>query len=108
MTTYAQYPYATLQQLGGTLTGISDTLSQSNKGAADVNGLGADQQRIADAISGFRSEWEQSIRELGENIGNLGELSNQIGQMVGGFDQAVADALRPGGGGSPSGPGGAV
>jgi hypothetical protein len=107
MTDYAKYPYATLQQVGTKLTGISDTLGQSNKGAHDVDGLSDDQSRIRDAISGFRSEWEESVRKLRDNIGSLGDLSSQIGQMVGQFDAEVAKALRPGGG-SGGGPGGAV
>lgn len=97
MTPYAKYPYATLQQVGGKLTTISDTLSASNKGAAEVNGLSDDQHRISDAINGFRGEWEASVKQLGENIGSLGQLSQQIGQMVGQFDEEVGKALKPGG-----------
>jgi hypothetical protein len=106
MTPYAKYPYATLQSVGGKLTTISDSLSQSNKGASDVNGLSDDQHRIHDAINDYRDEWEQSVRKLGENIGNLGDLSTQVGQMVGQFDDAVAKAIKPGGDGGGSGSGG--
>src|SRR6476469_3616535 len=60
MTDYAKYPYATLQQVGTKLTGISDALGQSNKGAHDVDGLsddspGSTTRSAASATSGRKA-----------------------------------------------------
>lgn len=98
MTVYAQYPYATLLSVGGTLGTIADQLAANDKGASDVHGLSGDQQSIADGIGDFRDEWGESIRQLKENIGTFGELSTQIGTMVGNTDAELAKAMQPGGG----------
>lgn len=96
MTAYAKYPYATLLSVGGKLGTISDQLDTKDKGASDVNGLSGDQQSISDGIGDFRDEWGESIRKLKENIGGFGELSTQIGTMVGDADHELAKAMRPG------------
>ena len=99
MTVYAQYPYATLLSVGGTLGTIADQLAANDKGAIiyqlhvksffDAND---------DGIGDFRDEWGESIRQLKENIGTFGELSTQIGTMVGNTDAELAKAMQPGGG----------
>lgn len=106
MTAFAQYPYAALQSVGSNLNSISEQVESDSKGAVDVDGLGGDQSDIAGAIGDFRDEWKYSVDKLGENIGNFGDLSKQIGEMAGGLDQALADAMRVGGGAAPGGPGG--
>lgn len=95
MTDYARYPYETLIAVGTKLGGISQDLNSSDKGASDVNGLGADQSSIADGIDGFRDEWGESIKKLKENIGDFGQLSGQIGSMASDTDHHLAAAMRP-------------
>jgi hypothetical protein len=96
MTAYAKYPYATLLSVGKQLTTISDQLDSHDKGASTVHGLSDDQQAIADGIGDFRDEWGESIKKLQENIGTFGELSTQIGTMVGDADAELGKAMRPG------------
>jgi hypothetical protein len=96
MTDYAQYPTEVLITVGGNLNDISDTLSSSSKGAYEILGFSADQSPINDALGDFKSEWDASVKKLGENIGDFGDLSKQIGQMAADTDQALADAMHPG------------
>jgi hypothetical protein len=97
--TFVQYPYAVLVSLGTDLQNVSTKLGEKEHGAADVNGLGSDDQgRIQDAISSFRDEWKTSFRKLNEDIDNWGGLSKAIGDMVAQFDSQVGQALTPQGG----------
>ncbi|SDO77633.1 hypothetical protein SAMN04515671_1965 [Nakamurella panacisegetis] len=96
-TPHAQYPYAALQSVGANLRGISEQIGSKSKGAFDIAGLTQDQSRINDAIGHFRSEWEASVKKLGENIGGFGELSTQIGTIAAQTDEELAKAMRPGG-----------
>jgi hypothetical protein len=97
MTDYAQYPHEVLTALGGNLTTISDTLGSSSKGSYEIIGFTPDQSPINDALGDFKSEWDASVKKLGENIGDFGDLSKQIGQMAAETDQALAQAMSTGG-----------
>ena len=96
MTAYAQYPVDELQTVGGNLKTIADKLNSSSRGADDVDGLAGDQSRIQDAVHGFRSEWKASVDKLKENIGTIGDVSQQIGQLAGSTDDQLAKAMSPG------------
>lgn len=98
MTDFAQYPYQALQTVGSSLTTISEQISTQSKNAFEVLGFTPDQSRINDALGHFRSEWEASLKKLGENIGGFGETSTQIGTMSAEFDAQLATSLRPGSG----------
>ena len=103
-TPFAQYPYAALQAVGTNLGGISEQIGSKSKGAFEILGFTEDQSRINDALGHFRSEWEASVKKLGENIGGFGDLSTQIGIIAAQTDEELARAMRPGGsGGGPSG-----
>lgn len=107
--TQISIPYTDLVTVGTELKTVSDALSGDSRAAYDVDGLtDPDQNPIKDAISGFRDEWEASVKKLAENIGTFGVLSGQIGSTVGTFDQQTADAFKGGGGGGGNGPGGNV
>lgn len=95
MSSYAKIPYATLTSIGGTLTGVHDTLDSGDKGAHEVDGLSGDQSDINSAIGDFRGEWDASVKRIKENIGGLGGLSKDIGAGVGGFDADVAKSMTP-------------
>lgn len=97
MTDFAQYPFQALQAVGSSLTTISEQISSQSKNAFEVLGLTPDQSRIDEALGHFRSEWEASLKKLGENIGGFGDTSTQIGTMSGQFDAELATALQPGG-----------
>jgi len=97
MSEYAQYPYEALQAVDGNLAGISEQLGSKSKGAFEIIGFTQDQDRINSALGDFRSEWEQSVKKLGENIGGLGDISTQIGTMVAQFDAELAKSMNPGG-----------
>jgi hypothetical protein len=103
MTDYAQYPHEVLIALGGNLTDISDTLGSSSKGSYEIIGFTQDQAPINDALGDFKSEWDASVKKLGENIGDFGDLSKQIGQMAAQTDEALAQAMSTGGGSSSGG-----
>ena len=96
MSDFAQYPYEALQAVGSQLSNISEQISSKSRNAFEVAGFTPDQARINEAVSHFRSEWEASLRKLGENIGGFGDISTQIGTMSGQFDAALAKSLRPG------------
>lgn len=97
MSDFAQYPFEELQAVGRSLTAIAEQISGQSKLAFEVEGLTADQARIAEALGHFRSEWQASLNKLGENIGSFGDMSTQIGTMSGQFDAELATMLRPGG-----------
>lgn len=105
-TPYAHYPYERLQAVGTSLGMISDQVGSRSRGAAEVEGLTADQDRINAALGAFRDEWHESVKKLGESIRQFGILSGQIGAMAGGLDQALAAAMRVGGAATPGGRGG--
>ena len=96
MSDFAQYPYETLQAVGSRLAMISDQISSKSRNAFEVDGMTPDQDRIGSALSSFRTEWEASLKKLGENIGGFGETSTQIGAMSGEFDAELARAMDPG------------
>ena len=102
-TPFAQYPYAALQTVGTNLGEISEQIGSKSKGAFEIIGLTEDQSRINDALGHFRSEWEASVKKLGENIGGFGDLSTQIGTIAAQTDEELAKAMRPGGSGSGGG-----
>ena len=104
MSDFAQYPYEALQAVGTSLTTISEQISAKSKNAFEVLGFTADQSRINDALDHFRSEWEASLKKLGENIGGFGDISAQIGTMSGQFDAALAAGMRPAGASAASHP----
>jgi hypothetical protein len=106
MSEYAQYPYEALQSVGSNLADISDQIGSKSKNAFEILGLTADQDRINGALGHFRSEWEASVKKLGENIGGFGETSTQIGTLAAQTDSGLATAMNPGGSGAgPSGGG---
>ena len=92
---YVQFPYATLSWIGTALTSVHAGLGHHDHAAYSVDGLSHHQSRIHGAIDSFRDEWKYSVDRLGENIGTFGQLSSQIGTMVGQFDEQAAEALRP-------------
>ncbi len=97
MSDFVQYPFQALQDVGRAVAGISERIASGSTNAFEVNGLGADQDRISAALDHFRQEWAASLKKLGENIGGLGDVSTQIGRMSGEFDGALSRALSPGG-----------
>ncbi len=103
MSEYAQYPYEALQSVGSNLGNISDQIGSKSKNAFEILGLTSDQDRINSALGHFRSEWEASVKKLGENIGGFGQTSTQIGTLAAETDTGLAQAMSPGGG-APSGP----
>lgn len=92
---YVKYPYATLSWIGTALTSVQSDLGHHDHAAYSVDGLSDHQSKIRSAIGDFRDEWKYSVDKLGENIGNFGQISSQIGAMVGQFDEKAAEALRP-------------
>jgi hypothetical protein len=91
-------PYTALVSIGLELAEISDNLAAGNGAAFDVGGLDDPAQSpIVGAIDDFRDEWQASVRRLGENIGTLGDISQQIGTTFQQFDDQIATALRPAG-----------
>lgn len=103
MTDFAQYPYAALQAVGTSLGTISEQIGSKSKNAFEVEGFTSDQSRINDALGDFRSEWEASVKKLGDNIGGFGETSTQIGTIAAQTDVELAKAMSPGGSGGPHG-----
>jgi len=96
---YIQYPYSDLSQLGQNLVDVGTKLSEKQRGAEDVDGLGSDgQSRIQDSINDFRHTWKASVGKLIGEIGAWGGLSKAIGDMVAQFDAQTAAALNPSGG----------
>ncbi|MET3805634.1 hypothetical protein ABIB25_002638 [Nakamurella sp. UYEF19] len=106
MSDFAQYPYEALQAVGSNLTTISDQIGSKSKNAFEILGFTADQDRINSALGHFRSEWEASVKKLGENIGGFGDTSTQIGSMSAQFDAQLASSMQPGGTGGSGGAGG--
>jgi hypothetical protein len=92
---YVQFPYTTLNWIGQALTSVHSDLGHHDHAAYSVDGLSDHQSHIHSAIDGFRNEWKYSVDKLGENIGSFGELSSQIGTMVGQFDEKAGEAMRP-------------
>lgn len=103
MSDYAQYPYEALKSVGSNLANISDQIGSKSKNAFEISGLTSDQDRINSALGHFRSEWEASVKKLGDNIGGLGQTSTQIGTLAAATDTGLARAMNPGGG-APAGP----
>ena len=103
MSDFAQYPYTALQSVGSNLGNISDQIGSKSKNAFEVDGFTQDQSRINDALGHFRSEWEASVKKLGDNIGGFGDTSTQIGAMAAQTDTELAKAMRPGGSGAAHG-----
>lgn len=96
---YVQYPYEVLSQLGQNLVDVGTKLSEKQRGAQAVDGLGSDgQSRIQDSINDFRHTWKASAAKLIGEIGDWGGLSKAIGDMVSQFDAQVASQLNPSGG----------
>lgn len=106
MSDFAQYPYQALQAVGSNLTTISDQIGSKSKNAFEILGFTSDQDRINGALGHFRSEWEASVKKLGDNISGFGETSTQIGTMSAQFDEQLASSMNPGGAGGATGTGG--
>src|SRR5437868_5811732 len=94
MSSYAQFPYAQLIQVGNDLDRLSQDLEGDHHGAQDVSGLDEqDHARIRAAVNGFQDEWKSSLLELIDNIGKTGKLSQAIGTLVQNFDAEMSKGL---------------
>jgi hypothetical protein len=103
MSDFAQYPYEALQAVGGNLTDISEQIGSKSRNAFEIIGFTSDQDRINSALDHFRSEWEASVKKLGDNIGGFGDTSTQIGTMAGQTDAELAEAMSQGRSGGSAG-----
>lgn len=89
-------PFDSLLAIGTELNAVSANVATGDGAAFDVAGLDDPaHEPIRSALDDFRSQWEASVRTLGNNIGALGEISLQIGQTVQQVDAAIAAALAP-------------
>jgi hypothetical protein len=94
MTSYAQFPYAQLQQIAGDLDHLSHELHGEHQGAQDVAGLDErDHAAVIRAVGGLQDEWRSSLLDLIDNVGKTSKISGAIGALIEAADGEMAKNL---------------
>lgn len=91
---HIQVPIAQLHEINSSLTSLKEDLDGAEALAEildsvdDIHGA-----RIQAAVTEFYDEWKQSRSTLIDNVGVLGDVSGQIADATGSFDDEVAANL---------------